>query len=69
MNDLIGLKVTDETGAPIGEVIAVENFGASDLIEIQPNGADSFYLPFTDDTVIEITEDAMTVSIPDGLID
>lgn len=37
--DLIGLRVVTDTGAPIGIVAAVENFGAGDILEIeQPDG-------------------------------
>ena len=34
---LIGLKAVTEDGTVIGTVIAVENFGASDLLEIKPD--------------------------------
>lgn len=68
ISDLIGLVCVDETQKEIGAVIAVENFGASDLLEIKPNNAESFYLPFTDDTVLEILDDKIIVSIPEGLI-
>ena len=33
-HDLVGLKVVSADGAPLGEVVAVENFGASDLLEV-----------------------------------
>ena len=33
--DLIGLAAVSEDGAPLGTVIAVENFGAGDVIEIE----------------------------------
>ena len=46
--DLAGMPVTSDDGENMGKVIAVENFGASDLLEIQgPKG--TFYLPFTED--------------------
>jgi len=66
--DLIGLTCVDENKKEIGNVIAVENFGASDLLEIKPTATDSFYLPFTDDTIIEILEDQIIVSVPEGLL-
>ncbi|MFZ1109127.1 MAG: ribosome maturation factor RimM [Rhodomicrobium sp.] len=34
-SDLIGLQAVSPGGEPIGEVIAVQNFGAGDLIEIR----------------------------------
>jgi 16S rRNA processing protein RimM len=37
--DLIGLPCIDQAGAPLGHVVAVENFGAGDLLEIaKPDG-------------------------------
>jgi len=35
LNDLVGLKVIDESGAPMGVVNAIYNFGAGDLIELK----------------------------------
>lgn len=67
--DLMELPVYDTAGALLGRVIAVENYGASDLLEIKPQGAPSFYIPFTEETVITVTMDRITVSIPDGLLD
>jgi 16S rRNA processing protein RimM len=44
--DLIGLPCVDGAGEPIGTVVAVENFGASDLLEIKlPDGKTSL-IPF-----------------------
>lgn len=46
--DLIGLKAVTPEGETIGEIKAVPNFGAGDLLEIQPvAGGHSWYLPFT----------------------
>lgn len=52
--DLIGLQAYGEDGQLAGEVVAIENFGAGDLLEIQPPHAGSFYVPFTRDFVPEI---------------
>ena len=68
-SDLIGLECFDKDDKPIGKVIAVENFGAGDLLEIQAIGQESFYLPFTDDTILEVLDDKIIVSIPEGLLD
>jgi|SRR5579885_1977537 16S rRNA processing protein RimM len=35
--DLIGLSVFDRSGRKIGTVIAIQNFGAGDLIEVKPD--------------------------------
>ncbi len=46
--DLVGLRAELADGTLYGSVIAVQNFGAGDLIEIQPApGARTLYLPFT----------------------
>lgn len=46
--DLIGLSVEDESGATIGTVAAVPNYGGGDLIEIAPlHGGATALLPFT----------------------
>ncbi len=55
IEDLIGLEARNEKDEIIGKVIAVENYGAGDLIEIQPVSGQSFLMPFNDETVIEIT--------------
>jgi 16S rRNA processing protein RimM len=44
--DLIGLPAFDQAGNLIGEVVAVENYGAGDLLEIQLEQAKSSLIPF-----------------------
>src|SRR3954454_5990710 len=47
--DIIGLAVVDGSGATLGSVVAVHNFGAGDLIEVRPQiGGTTFMLPFTE---------------------
>jgi 16S rRNA processing protein RimM len=46
--DLVGLACIDREGHSVGTVVAVENFGAGDLLEIElPNGKRSL-IPFRD---------------------
>jgi len=53
--DLIGLQARDGEDAVIGAVRAVQNFGASDMLEIAPAaGGPTWYLPFTRDAVPEV---------------
>ena len=52
--DLIGLDVCNSESQKIGTVKAADNFGASDLIEIQPLAGKAFYIPFTDDYVLDV---------------
>lgn len=67
--DLIGLPVESPDGEKIGKVISADNFGAGDLLEIKPTGGQSFYLPFNNDTIPDITDDKIVVIIPEGLLD
>jgi 16S rRNA processing protein RimM len=44
--DLIGLPCFDRNGRELGRVIAVENFGAGDLLEVETGGGQSSLIPF-----------------------
>lgn len=53
--DLIGLKARLADGSEIGEVMAVPNFGAGDLLEIRdPRSGDTYLYPFSKAVVPEI---------------
>lgn len=43
--DLIGLVCVTENGETVGEVVAVENFGAGDIIEIRQSDGSDFMVP------------------------
>jgi 16S rRNA processing protein RimM len=65
--DLIGLHAVDYAGRECGTVIAVHNFGAGDLIELQPpDGAQTELLPFDTATVpeVNIAEGYLIVEVP-----
>jgi 16S rRNA processing protein RimM len=50
--DLVGLKTELGDGTAYGRIAAVQNFGAGDLLEIEPEGGGrTFYLPFTREIV------------------
>jgi len=70
-SDLVGMRVIGVDDAEWGEVIAVENFGASDLLEIKPAGKPSFYIPFVDSFVPDVNLDTgiITIDMPEGLVD
>lgn len=51
--DLIGLPVVTPDGAAVGHVVAVENFGAGDVIEIELPTAKRFMAPLRPDAVPE----------------
>ena len=46
--DLIGLPAVDSTGVAVGLVVAVENYGAGDLLEIQLPDGKRALIPFRD---------------------
>jgi 16S rRNA processing protein RimM len=52
--DLIGLSAFDAAGASLGTVVAVENYGAGDILEIARAGAPALLLPFTKTVVPDI---------------
>jgi 16S rRNA processing protein RimM len=52
--DLIGLAVETADGEPLGRVKSVQDFGAGDLLEIEPPQGATWYLPFTRDAVTEV---------------
>jgi 16S rRNA processing protein RimM len=49
--DLIGLTAQKQNGEPVGTVKAVHNFGAGDLLEIEPADGATIMLPFNETTV------------------
>ncbi len=53
--DLIGLPVFDVDGGALGEVLAVPNFGAGDLVEVKlAETGKTIFVPFTKDCVPEV---------------
>jgi len=56
--DLIGMRVKHIDGRALGDVKAVHDFGAGDLIEIQPASGPTFLLPFNDEIFPEIDIEA-----------
>lgn len=54
--DLIGLAVVDTAGTPVGTVIAVENYGAGDILEIEKPDRRTFMVPLIPAAVPEIGE-------------
>ena len=67
--DLIGLPVFDTQGAQLGTVAAVHNFGAGDLLEVQPAaGGASVLLTFTETVVplVDVAARRIVVDPPAG---
>jgi 16S rRNA processing protein RimM len=55
LTDLVGLEAREPSGAMLGVVKSVQNFGADDMLEIAPAaGGPTWYLPFTKDAVPDL---------------
>jgi 16S rRNA processing protein RimM len=52
--DLLGLTAQLTDGTTIGEVTAVPNYGAGDILEVRNAGGETFMFPFTRQVVPEI---------------
>ena len=53
--DLVGLEVVSPDGERLGRVRSVRDFGAGDLLEIEPVAGESWWLPFTREAVPEVS--------------
>jgi 16S rRNA processing protein RimM len=51
--DLIGLAAVSTTGEQLGTCVAVENFGAGDLLEIERHDGRRFMVPMRPEAVLE----------------
>lgn len=70
--DLIGLAAVTPDGAPLGEVVAVQNYGASDLLEIRLTASGKTELvPLTDAFVpsVEVEQGRVVVQLPEVAAD
>ena len=66
--DLVGLKVELVSGEDFGKVISVHDFGAGDVLEIEPLSGSSVMLPFTKAVVptVELAKGRLVVELPEG---
>jgi len=63
--DLIGLPCVDREGEPVGTVVAVENYGAGDLLEVELEGGRRSLIPYREG--IADLEDGRIVLDPEFL--
>ena len=66
--DLIGLSAVTPEGQKIGRIKSVQDFGAGDILEIDPaEGGPTWYLPFTREAVpdVQISAGQVVVVRPD----
>lgn len=62
--DLVGLSAVSTDGELLGEVIAVENFGAGDVIEIRRPTGKRFMVPMRAEAVPEWDDEKLVISAP-----
>jgi 16S rRNA processing protein RimM len=70
--DLIGLAAVDTAGAELGKVIAVHNFGAGDLLEVDLDAESrTVFVPFTRSVVprVDFAAGRLVIDPPPGLMD
>ena len=74
--DLVGLAAELADGTPLGEVIAVHDFGAGDMLEIErenhgSRGGQPVLVPFTRAVVpvVDLAGHRVVIDPPDGLFD
>lgn len=69
--DLVGLAAVDPEGKPLGTVVAVHNFGASDIIEVAPaGGGETLLVAFTEAAVPEVDiENGRLVLVPPEILE
>ena len=61
-SDLLGLPVMTDKGEAIGRVCAVENFGATEIIEIEQPDGKKFMVPLTKQAVPGWDDRSLTVN-------
>ncbi|QWG13515.1 ribosome maturation factor RimM [Bradyrhizobium sediminis] len=64
--DLVGLAAVNAANEPIGRVIAIHNFGAGDIIEIEPPYGATLLLPFTNAVVptVDLKAGHVVIELP-----
>ena len=54
LDDLVGLAVRGLADEPMGEVVAAQDFGAGDILEVKPPGGRTAMIPFSEAAVPEL---------------
>jgi 16S rRNA processing protein RimM len=68
--DLIGLAAVNASGEALGEVTAIHNFGAGDIVEIRLSDGGSTMLAFNEATVpqVDIAGGRIVVELPEEIV-
>jgi 16S rRNA processing protein RimM len=67
--DLIGLVAVTPADQPLGQIIAIHNFGAGDIIEIAPPHGPTLLLPFTNAVVptVDVAGGRVVIELPEEI--
>ncbi|WP_316858346.1 ribosome maturation factor RimM [uncultured Cohaesibacter sp.] len=70
-SDLIGLEARLEDGTSLGSIVAIQDFGAGDMLDVMPARGKGYYIPFTREAVpeIHVSEGYVLIVPPEGLLD
>ena len=70
-SDLLGLSALDTGGADLGQIHAIHDHGAGDLLELRPLGGGPILVPFTRTVVptVDLAAGRIVVDPPPGLLD
>ncbi|MBC9032083.1 16S rRNA processing protein RimM [Sphingomonas sp. JC676] len=60
--DLLGLPAVSESGEPLGAVIAIDNYGAGDVLEIERPDGKRFMVPMNPEAVPEWDDARLVVA-------
>ena len=68
--DLIGMRVNNQDGIWIGNLVSIHNFGAGDIAELAPDRGPTIMVPFGGDRLLRIDMEAkeLCLLIPNGLL-
>jgi 16S rRNA processing protein RimM len=61
-HDLLGLPCVADDGAPLGQVVAIDNFGAGDIVEIERPTGKRFMVPMRAEAVPEWNAERLVVT-------
>ncbi len=61
-SDLLDLPVVSDAGEAVGRVCAVENFGATDIVEIEKSAGGRFMVPLTSEAVPDWNAERLIVA-------
>ena len=63
LDDLVGLAASSADGRAWGEVVAVHDFGAGEVLELKPGGGRTVMIPFSEAAVPEVDVEAGTLTV------